>query len=199
VPKSCDGGLGLLDGVLDRAEPVEHLVEALARRPRRPCRSSRPSSGRQAEIFEALLGGRGAVDGADRELLERVGDEVAVARARLQALGDEAGGGLAVDAELAELGAVLVEGVEEVAGFVVAVLEALGDDVQRVLRVLREAGAHELADARVTPPRSWSNALLTLMTSPVMPCRCAPDALPMPSMSVTTLRIAPLTSLRLSP
>jgi hypothetical protein len=103
-------------------------------------------------------------------------------------------------AELAELGAVLVEGVEEVAGFVVAGLEADGDDVQRVLRVVGEAGAHHLPDGARDAAEVLIERLGELMTSPVMPfSRLLEASLRIPSMSVTTDLIAPLTSSRLSP
>jgi hypothetical protein len=80
----------------------------------------------------------------DGDLFERVGNGVRVACAAAQALRDEAQRLFAVDAELLELDAVLVERVEQVARLVGALLDAAGDDVECLVGAARHAGDQHL-------------------------------------------------------
>jgi hypothetical protein len=96
--------------------------------------------------LEAGGGGGAAVHGAQAELFQRIGGDVAVARATLQRLLDQPEGVGAGQPQLGELAAVFVEGIHEVAGLVSAGLLAGGDDVERFLGVLGDAGAQHLAD-----------------------------------------------------
>jgi hypothetical protein len=107
----------------------------------------RRGDGLLRRLHRRRVGGlRHRTDSAQRELLQRVSDDVGISRAGLEALIDQAERRRTVEPELAELGAVLVHGVEQVAGLVVAVLEPASQHVEALLRARHQAGTHHLAD-----------------------------------------------------
>ena len=136
--------LRLLRGVLHRSQAGQDLTETLL-----GCRAALGDLRRhllsvQTEILVRRDRRFRPVDGADRELLDGIRDEVSVTRATLQALVDQTRRVRTRQADLAELRAVLVQRVEQIIALVRAGLETLGDDVERLIGALRHAGTHHL-------------------------------------------------------
>ncbi|ESU46499.1 hypothetical protein P376_5520 [Streptomyces sp. HCCB10043] len=125
-----------LHRVGDRPQLVERHVE----RGRRRCPALgelfRHGVGRQPEDLEPVGGRVRPVDRANREFLDRVGGDVAVAGPGFQRLRDQPDRRSAVKAGLTELRPVLVQRVEQIAGLVRAGLEPGRDQVERLLAVL---------------------------------------------------------------